>query len=240
MCIRDSPYNYRLPDFTGATGLERTFNETLRGSAGTKSLLVNNLGYRQREKIVVTPTPGNNVVLTLDLKIQEAAYKAIKETERKGAAAVVMNVQTGDIIALASLPVFDPNVFIPSIRSDLWNAYRESRPSPLRFRATQERYPPGSIFKIISGLAALEAGSNPTNFVYNPGYAKIGRRRMMTPHLRVITISAKASSIQATHILSRAPSRLVRNPSSPWETNFSCEKKPASSHGRKPSRNSRH
>ncbi|SVD83814.1 uncharacterized protein METZ01_LOCUS436668, partial [marine metagenome] len=71
-----------------------------------------------------------------------------------------------------------PNVFIPSIRSDLWNEYREARPSPLRFRATQERYPPGSIFKIISGLAALEAGSNPTNFVYNPGYAKVGRRRI--------------------------------------------------------------
>ena len=174
----ERPYNYRLPDFTGAMGLERTFNETLRGSAGTKSLLVNNLGYRQREKIVVAPTPGNNVVLTLDLEIQEAAYKAIKETERKGAAAVVMNVQTGDIIALASLPVFDPNVFIPGIRSDLWNEYREARPSPLLFRATQERYPPGSIFKIITGLAALEAGSNPTNFVYNPGYAKVGRRRI--------------------------------------------------------------
>ncbi|MDC0050564.1 penicillin-binding transpeptidase domain-containing protein [Verrucomicrobia bacterium] len=174
----ERPYNYRLPDFTGAMGLERTFNETLRGSAGTKSLLVNNLGYRQREKIVVAPTPGNNVVLTLDLEIQEAAYKAIKETGRKGAAAVVMNVQTGDIIALASLPVFDPNVFIPGIHSDLWNEYREARPSPLLFRATQERYPPGSIFKIISGLSALESGSNPTNFVYNPGYAKVGRRRI--------------------------------------------------------------
>ena len=174
----DHPYNYRLPDFTGAMGLEQTFNDTLRGSAGTKSLLVNNLGYRQREEIVVPPEPGNNVILTLDLEIQDAAYKALKETGRKGAAAVVMNVQTGDIIALASLPVFDPNAFIPGIRSELWNEYREARPSPLLFRATQERYPPGSIFKIISGLAALEAGSNPTNFVYNPGYAKVGRRRI--------------------------------------------------------------
>jgi penicillin-binding protein 2 len=174
----DRPYNYRLPDFTGAMGLERTFNETLRGSAGTKSLLVNNLGYRQREEIVVAPEPGNNVVLTLDLEIQEAAYQALKETGRKGAAAVVMNVQTGDLIALVSLPVFDPNAFIPGIRRELWNEYREARPSPLLFRATQERYPPGSIFKIISGLAALEAGSNPTNFVYNPGYAEVGRRRI--------------------------------------------------------------
>ena len=174
----DRPYNYRLPDFTGAMGLERTFNETLRGSAGTKSLLVNNLGYRQREEIVVAPEPGNNVVLTLDLAIQEAAYQALKETGRKGAAAVVMNVQTGDLIALVSLPVFDPNAFIPGIRRELWNEYREARPSPLLFRATQERYPPGSIFKIISGLAAFEAGSNPTNFVYNPGYAEVGRRRI--------------------------------------------------------------
>ena len=67
----------------------------MRGSAGTKSLLVNNLGYRQREEIVVPPEPGNNVILTLDLEIQDAAYQALKETGRKGAAAVVMNVQTG-------------------------------------------------------------------------------------------------------------------------------------------------
>ncbi len=174
----EQPYHYRLPDFTGAMGLEQTFNETLRGTAGTKSLLVNNLGYRQREEIVVPPQPGNNVILTLDLEIQEATHRALGETGRKGAAAAVMNVQTGDLIALASLPVFDPNAFIPGIRSELWSKYREARPSPLLFRATQERYPPGSIFKIISGLAALEAGTNPTNFVYNPGYAKVGRRRI--------------------------------------------------------------
>ena len=171
-------YNYRLPDYEGSLGLEQTFDNCLRGQPGIRSVLVNNLGYRQSDSILVPPQPGSNVVLTLDLEIQESAAKALEETGRKGAAAVVIDVNNGDIIAMTSIPVFDPNQFTPGISHELWNSYLESRPSPLIFRATQERYPPGSIFKIISGLALLEHGLNPTNQIYSAGYYRVGRRRI--------------------------------------------------------------
>jgi len=171
-------YNYRLPDYMGSLGLEQTFDNHLRGQPGTRSVLVNNLGYRQSDSILIPPQAGSNVVLTLDLNIQEATMKALNETEGKGASAVVINVNNGDIVAMASTPVFDPNQFTPGISHELWNSYLATRPSPLIFRATQERYPPGSIFKIVSGLAALEHGLNPTNKTYSAGYYRVGRRRI--------------------------------------------------------------
>jgi len=171
-------YNYRLPDYVGSIGLEQTCDNYLRGQPGTRSVLVNNLGYRQSDSIPVPPQPGSNVVLTLDLEIQESAAKALKETGGKGAAAVVIDVNSGDVVAMASIPFFDPNQFTPGISHGLWNSYLEARPSPLIFRATQERYPPGSIFKIISGLALLEHGLNPTNQIYSTGYYRVGRRRI--------------------------------------------------------------
>jgi len=171
-------YNYRLPDYAGKLGLEKMFDAYLRGQPGTRSVLVNNLGYRQSGSIPVPTQPGSNVVLTLNLKIQEAAMHALKETGVKAGAAVVLDVNSGDIVAMASIPVFDPNQFTPGISHQLWNSYLEADPSPLIFRATQERYPPGSIFKIISGLAALENGLNATNQIYSAGSVRVGRRRI--------------------------------------------------------------
>lgn len=171
-------HHYRLPDYAGVLGLERLHDQELRGQAGTKSMLVNNLGYRQGENLLVPAQPGHNLILTLDLAIQEAAVQALRETEREGAAAVVMNPNNGDILALASLPLFDPNQFIPRLTPETWRTYNDRQRKPMRFRATQERYPPGSIFKIISGLAALEDGINPAENVYNPGYYRLGRKRI--------------------------------------------------------------
>ena len=172
-------YNYRLPDFRGVIGLEQTYDEKIRGQPGTRTMLVNHLGYRQSESLIVPSQPGSHVYLTLDLEIQKIAYRALHDSGYKAGAAVVMDVNSGDVIALASHPVFDPNEFIPNIGSKKWNEYRNSKPSPLLFRATQERYPPGSIFKIISGLAVLESGVVKTNdFMYCPGYYRLGRRNI--------------------------------------------------------------
>ncbi|MBL67812.1 MAG: hypothetical protein CMO74_05070 [Verrucomicrobiales bacterium] len=172
-------YNYRLPDFRGVIGFEQTFDNKLRGHPGTRSMLVNHLGYRQSENLEVPTQPGSHVHLTLDLEIQKVAYDAMKASGHKAGAAVVMDVNNGDLIALTSMPVFDPNDFIPAINPQKWAQYRDARPSPLLFRATQERYPPGSIFKIISGLAALESGVVNTNdFMYNPGHYRLGRRNI--------------------------------------------------------------
>lgn len=169
-------FNYRLPDFKGALGLEKTYDHLLRGQPGTRVVEVNNLGYRQAESLPVAAQPGSNVVLTLDFEIQEAAMKALVETGAKAGAAVVVEVNSGDITAMVSMPVFDPNKFFPSISVTNWQAYRNAKPSPLPFRATQERYPPGSIFKIISGLAALENGMDPAKHIECRGAYYIGRR----------------------------------------------------------------
>lgn len=174
----NAEHNYRLPDFAGVLGLEQLYDKLLRGQAGTKSMLVNNRGYRQGENLLVPAQPGHNLILTLDLEIQKAAAKALEETGCEGAAAVVMNPNNGDVLALASFPLFDPNQFIPRLTPKTWRTYNDRKRKPMRFRATQERYPPGSIFKIISGLAALEAGVDPSENIYNPGYFRLGRRRI--------------------------------------------------------------
>jgi len=172
-------YNYRLPDFRGVIGLEQAYDEKMRGQPGTRTMLVNHLGYRQSESLIVPSQPGSHVYLTLDLEIQKVAYTALSNSGHEAGAAVVLDVNNGDVIALTSYPTFDPNEFIPSISSKKWTEYRNSKPSPLLFRATQERYPPGSIFKIISGLAVLESGVVKTNdFMYSPGQYRLGRRNI--------------------------------------------------------------
>jgi len=174
------PYNYRLPDYAGKLGLEKIFDEYLSGQPGTRAVQVNNLGYRQGQSTPVASQPGSNVVLTLDLTIQDAAMKALekglKKCGAKAGSAIVMDVNSGDITAMVSAPVFDPNKFTPGISHALWNQYLTNRPSPLLFRATQERYPPGSIFKIISGLAALENGLDPNKLIESTGSFRIGKR----------------------------------------------------------------
>ncbi|MEI7730577.1 MAG: penicillin-binding protein 2 [Verrucomicrobiota bacterium] len=171
----ESFFNYRLPDFKGVVGIESYFDDELRGKAGAKSVLVNSLGYRQSENIWSASEPGRNVVLTIDLPLQEAAEKALRKAPRHAGevtrgAVVVMDVHSGDIYALASSPAFDPNRFIPSITHEVMNELNDPEQRPLINRATQERYAPGSIFKIVTALAGLETGVlNPTNIFYSPG-----------------------------------------------------------------------
>ena len=174
------PYNYRLPDYAGKVGLEKIFDRYLCGQPGTRAVQVNNLGYRQSESTPVASQPGSNIVLTLDLTIQIAAMNALEKglnkCGAKAGSAIVMEVNSGDVTAMVSAPVFDPNEFTPGISYALWSQYLTNRPSPLLFRATQERYPPGSIFKIISGLAALDNGLDANKLIECTGSFRIGRR----------------------------------------------------------------
>lgn len=156
-------FSYRLPDYRGVVGIEGHFDEQLRGLAGGKSVLVNNLGYRQSETVWATPEPGRNVVLTLDLEMQRAAERALRD--RLGShvrgAVVVLEVHSGDILALVSAPASDPNYFISGFPAEEFSRWQDERLGMQRNRATQEIYQPGSIFKPIIGLAALEAGLSP-------------------------------------------------------------------------------
>lgn len=109
-------FSYRLPDYRGVVGIEYGFDKELRGVAGAKSVLVNNVGYRQTENIWSPAAPGRNVVLTLDLAVQQAAERALQGVAGSATrgAVVVMDVWTGDLLALVSSPTLDPNWYVPS------------------------------------------------------------------------------------------------------------------------------
>jgi penicillin-binding protein 2 len=166
----DAVFNYRIPDFQGAVGVEYGFDEELRGRAGAESLLVNSQGYRQSETIESQPEPGQNVVLTIDLDLQRAAEESIVAHHGVDAraAVVVMDVRNGDVLAMASSPAINPLFFTgglsPAEMQQEAARRADAKLRPEINRATQENYAPGSIFKVIVGLAALEAGLNPEKF----------------------------------------------------------------------------
>jgi len=174
------PYHYRLPDYSGIIGIERTRDDELRGTPGIKSVLVNSLGYRQSESVWAPPDPGYTVVLTIDAALQKAAEEALQSAspETRGAA-IIMDVRSGDLLAVASNPSFNPNEFLPRLSSRDWASMNDPELKPLLNRATYGIYAPGSVFKMIIGLAGLESGMLKPNDLYSsPGYYQLGRRRI--------------------------------------------------------------
>ena len=173
---------HRLPDYAGRTGIEFGFDEELRGEAGAKGILVNNIGYRISEETWLPAEPGKNVVLTIDLDLQKAAENALmgNDPDTRGAA-VVLNCQTGDILAMASAPSYDLNMFVRTrdYSKEDWARLNDELLTPQFNRVLQGTYHPGSIFKIIVALAGFEAGVfDPSYVVHNPGYFQVGRRRI--------------------------------------------------------------
>jgi len=181
---------YSLPDFKGVGGIEGAFDDSLRGRPGVKSVLVNNLGYRQAETVWEPAEAGNNIHLTLDVRVQrtaEAALRGLGPNTR--GAVVVMDVRSGDLLALASVPAFDPNDFVPRITHDKWNLLMDPDLAPQLNRTTAGIYAPGSIFKIVIALAALESGVvEPERVYHSPGYYLLGSG----PRARKIKDTARA------------------------------------------------
>ncbi|MGA9776733.1 MAG: peptidoglycan D,D-transpeptidase FtsI family protein [Limisphaerales bacterium] len=171
----DASFSYRLPDYRGAVGIEGGFDAQLRGRAGAEAVLVNNLGYRQSANILTPSEPGHNVVLTLDLDLQRAAEESLLAHRGADARAaiVVMDVRNGDVLAMVSSPALNPDYL-----SNDTEYLSDPKLRPQINRVTQENYAPGSIFKPIVGLAALEAGLDPNTMVDNPGYVYVGRRHI--------------------------------------------------------------
>ncbi|MBL9138247.1 MAG: hypothetical protein JNK85_20430 [Verrucomicrobiales bacterium] len=153
-------FRYRLRDYQGVAGLEARFDEALRGRAGVKALRVNSQGYRHQESILQPTEPGRSVRLTLDLEIQSAAERALAQVAGSSTrgAAVVMDVRSGDLLALVSAPAFDPNEFLGGMTPEEFARLNDAKLRPQMNRAVSGAYAPGSIFKIIVGLAALESG----------------------------------------------------------------------------------
>ncbi len=172
--LRDQPetseVSFTLPDYQGRSGVERVYDEQLRGQAGIKSVLINNLNYRQREDVETPDRPGSDIYLTIDLDLQHAAEKALASAqyETRGAV-IVMDPRNGDILALASAPTFDPNEFIPSPTPAEAARLADKVMTPQVNRAVSGAYSPGSTFKIITSIACLESGLDPEEVFDSPG-----------------------------------------------------------------------
>ncbi len=170
-------FSFRMPDFRGRTGIEGVFDAELRGRAGEKIVLVNSLGYRQSETVWSPAGPGRNVTLTLDAGIQAATEAALQSAmQSTRGAAVVLDPNTGDILAMASVPSFDPHAFLQGFSHAEWDRMTDEHMKPLLNRVTQGTFAPGSIFKIVTSLSALEHGLDPFEKLYNPGWIKVGGR----------------------------------------------------------------
>lgn len=152
----------RQPGFkVGRDGLERTYEKELRGVAGTMDVKVNAHGrvIEEIEDSIKPPVQGETLGLTIDADLQLAAMKAL---EGESASAVVIDIESGDILVLASTPAFDPNIFTKGIPSDLWRELNESPYKPLLNKPLGGIYPPGSTFKMVSAIAAMRSGIDPS------------------------------------------------------------------------------
>lgn len=147
---------FQLPGFkVGKAGLEKSFETNLRGQAGSRRVEVNAYGRVIRELTRQEGRAGDAMVLTLDLELQRHVVDLLGE---ESAAAVLMDVKTGDVLVKASTPSFNPNDFNLGISRENWNALIRDPRKPLVNKCLQGQYPPGSTFKMVVSLAALEAG----------------------------------------------------------------------------------
>ena len=162
--------DYSPGDYIGKYGLERSYENDLRGVDGEKRVEVDAIGREVRTLDVVDPIPGHSLHLNLDLELQLSADKALEV--RKGAA-VALNPKTGGVLVLASRPGFDPNLFASGISKKEWQKIALDKAHPLQNRAIQGGYPPGSTFKILTAMQALELGviNERTTFTCGGGFA---------------------------------------------------------------------
>ncbi len=164
--------NYKGTDHLGKTGLEQKYEFQLHGETGYEQVEVDAGGHAVRSLARTAPIPGNNLTLTLDAKLQEITEKAFGN--RRGAV-VAIEPSTGGILALVSMPTYDPNLFVDGIRSDDWDLLNTSPDKPMVNRALNGAYPPGSTFKPFMALAALELGKRTASqAIADPGFFNFG------------------------------------------------------------------
>lgn len=166
---------YQINDQIGKSGLELAYEEYLRGQPGLQRVEVDATGRQLRVVETEPPRPGYSLILSLDLDLQARATKILQETSRGGAAAaIVMDVNTGGILALVSLPTYDNNRIARGVSDEELKALLEDPAKPLVNHAMSEMYPPGSIFKIITGVAALqEKVATPSTVITSRGYITV-------------------------------------------------------------------
>lgn len=167
--------NYKGTDHIGKTGLEQSYEGELHGVTGYEQVEVDSAGRGVRTLARTSPTPGNNLALTLDIRLQEIAAEAFGD---KRGALVAIEPATGGILAFVSKPGFDPNLFVDGIDPASWDALNTSSDRPMVNRALTGTYPPGSTIKPYLALAALELGKRtPQQTINDPGYFQFGNHR---------------------------------------------------------------
>ena len=168
---------FELPEFRiGKNGVEKVYDQVLRGRPGLSRFEVNALGREIKELHREDGEPGQDVALMLDLDLQRYVHGRL--AAELSASAVVLDVRTGEILALASMPTFNPGALVGGIRPETWRAWLSDPRAPLVNKAIAGQYPPGSTFKMIVALAALEAGVvGPEHEVTCAGFMHLGAHR---------------------------------------------------------------
>jgi penicillin-binding protein 2 len=172
----DSPYQYG--DIVGKAGAEKSFEKVLQGDRGRQLIEVDAMGRARRVVSESDPVAGRDVVLTIDSKVQAVTEKALAQAmddahkakfpKAKAGAAVAIDVRTGEIVAMASMPTYDPELFLGGISEKNWKTLNSKESEfPLTNRAISAQYPAASTFKAMTGLAGLEAGFTSAGATYD-------------------------------------------------------------------------
>ena len=188
-----------LPDYRiGRTGLEKQYEETLRGKPGYQEIEVNAhrhiVRYLKREESLA----GQTLALSLDAALQKRTFQRL--SQEKSGAAVVLDIKTGELLSCVSVPSFDANLFVNGISHTQWEALNTSLYTPLNNKALQGVYPPGSIFKLVVAMAALETGKiSSSRTCFCKGFVEVGSHRFhcIKKHGQVNMIQALERSCDA-------------------------------------------
>ena len=167
--------NYSGTDYIGKEGLEKSYERYLHGTTGYEEVEVSAGGRAVRTLSRTPASPGNNLILSIDIELQRVVEEAFGE--RRGAM-VAIEPATGDVLAYVSMPTFDPNLFVEGIDQQSWELLNTSLDRPLLNRPLSGSYPPGSTYKPFMALAGLELGKRtPTQAISDPGFYFFGNHR---------------------------------------------------------------
>ena len=182
---------YKMTDIIGKSGIEKSFEKYLRGKSGTKRLEMDTKGVITSEEEIEESKMGDSIYLTIDINLQQKTEQVLKDIINKihdgyfnhtkyndatCGSAVILNVKTGEVLSIASFPDYNPQDFVDGINNEEYEKYFENKDAPMYNRAIQGLYPPGSTFKMITGIAAIESGAVKVNEyirdlgVYNKGH----------------------------------------------------------------------
>ena len=169
----EEAFHFYIPEMVGRAGLEKRYDDVLRGRAGGRLVLVDVSGYRFKDLGEQKAAAGHDLMLTLSVEAQQAMEKAL---DGHVGAGVIVDPASGDVLAMASTPGFDPNRFSPVLPPEEWRRMMDDERRPMLNRAMAANYSPGSTFKPVVALAALQSGAAGAHTTFNcPGYFQLGR-----------------------------------------------------------------